>query len=186
MSLQSSRLTKTHGTPPTSTMALTDGVGWMPIRFPWTRGRRSNTRPHILYIYPSHVQSMDMCASPYERHVDAINVHRRDAPHSTDRALAGALFAAPFSSPSSSPFGRSSYRRANERTNERTTTMALSFARISSTAGCVSRLTRLDDDASSIARPHRSYRARSYLGRAIDDGTRGMDDARVGTVRAFP
>ena len=94
-----------------------------------------------------------------------INVHRRDAfDRLHHRSVGGHIDA-----------------RTNERTT--TTTMALSFARISSTAGCVplslfsSLLDSIEQRASSsnpfIARIHRSYRARSYLGRAIDDGDAG-------------
>ena len=128
----------------------------------------------------------------FEQHIPFTRVEYRDvryyiletrilhqsiyAPTALDRAL---VCARPHHRPRARSVVISTRERTNERTTTTTTTMALSFARISSTAGCVSRFdrsnarerARIDASSSSLAPIHRarSYRARSYLGRAIDD-----------------
>ncbi len=145
------------------------------------RGRPSN-KYHTYSIPFTRIEYGYVRVSIREtRRRHQINLHR-DAPHSFVHSRVR-----PSSSPSSRSVGRHIDARTNERTNERTNDDDDgSLLRAHLFHGRVRLSTRLDSTRldrtrviieSSIARPHRSYRARSYLGRAIDDGTRGMTRA---------
>ena len=141
----------------------------MPIRFPWMDAWSTVDDIYNTHIAFTRIEYGDgERLHPYERHAFAIKSMSRGE----TRRLR----------PSASPFGRWSYRRANERTNDDDDDGSLLRAHLFHRrvrpslsllfSSRLDRTTRVIVE-SFIARIHRSYRARSYLERAIDDGAAG-------------
>ena len=138
------------------------------------RGRPSN-KYHTYSIPFTRIEYGYVRVSIREtRRRHQINLHR-DAPHSFVHSRVR-----PSVRPHHRPRVRSvvisTRERTNERTNERTTTMALSFARISYTAGCVSRLdsTRLDSIERASSSNHPSLAPIDRIARDRILGVRSM------------
>ena len=167
VSLHRSRLTKTlHRCGARSRIDRWRGMGRMPIRFPWMDAWST-----VDDIYNTHIAFTRIEYGNGER------LHTRDTYSPSNQCPEERRLR-----PSASPFGRWSYRRANERTNDDDDDGSLLRAHLFHRrvrpslsllfSSRLDRTTRVIVE-SFIARIHRSYRARSYLERAIDDGDAG-------------